>query len=147
MLFGGPLLWSACVERRASKQQLVALVCSEAQFFAPRKVYQLAARQRLAWGATRLLKVVNAFQRSQRRRMRVWKMEQRILVFGFSPELESSGLPPKSPPKKNNDKSRQKHRHVPHKPEGRAGSSRSAVRKGAARQGWSDGFKSKVVKK
>ena len=54
--------------------------------------------------------------------MRVWKMEQRILVFGFSPEkLESSGLPPTSPPKKNNDKSRQKHRHVPHKPKGELG--------------------------
>ena len=86
MLFGGPLLWSACVERRASKQQLVALVCSEAQFFAPRKVYQLAARQRLAWGATRLLKVVNAFQRSQRRRMRVWKMRKELVGFGFLPK-------------------------------------------------------------
>ena len=81
MLFGGPLLWSACVERRASKQQLVALEALSFSFSAAGHGRWTRARQRLLEGAVRLLKVVNAFQRSLRRRMRVWKMAQRISVL------------------------------------------------------------------
>ena len=81
MLFGGPLLWTACVERRASKQQLVALEALRFSFSAAGHGRWTRARQRLLEGAVRLLKVVNAFQRSLRRRMRVWKMAQRISVL------------------------------------------------------------------
>ena len=81
MLFGGPLLWTACVERRASKQQLVALEALRFSFSASRARQVTSVRQRLLEGAVRLLKVVNAFQRSLRRRMRVWKMAQRISVL------------------------------------------------------------------
>ena len=60
---------------------------TEGYFSAARAHGKSSQRQRFAWGATRLLKVVNAFQRSQRRRMRVWKMHRRCAALptrGFS---------------------------------------------------------------
>ena len=84
MLFGGPLLWSACVERRASKQQLVALEALSFSFSAARARTKLAISQRLAWGVGRLLKAVYVLQRSQQRRQCLWKSALGFLGDGFS---------------------------------------------------------------
>ena len=84
MLFGGPLLWSACVERLASKQQLVALEALSFSFSAARARQVMCVRQRLLKGAVRLYKWAYVFQSRSGDVVRGGRPSEELVVFGFS---------------------------------------------------------------